>query len=204
MQQLYEPLLIKYSVDLVFNGHVHCARGFAFAGGEAALLHSPITIALHCIAYTHTHLIHTHIHTTTAYERVKPVNNWELDATGCAPAHIVIGDAGNIEGMATSYVTSNFAPYCADPTSRSFPPYQPQECFAYNTGNGSGCAGTEACYCWATQPAWSAYREPSFGHGRLIFESATQASWSWTRNVGGAPSVADAVNITRLPSCSGG
>lgn len=31
------------------------------------------------------------------------------------------------------------------------------------------------------QPAWSAFREPSFGHGELQFLSETTAVWKWFR-----------------------
>lgn len=48
------------------------------------------------------------------------------------------------------------------------------------------------------QPAWSAYREPSFGHGRLIINSPTEAKWTWIANDGSKPArVADEVTITR-------
>ena len=49
------------------------------------------------------------------------------------------------------------------------------------------------------QPSWSAYREPSFGHGRLIINSPTQAQWTWIANDGdkNKPRVADEVTITR-------
>jgi hypothetical protein len=75
---------------------------------------------------------------------------------------------------------------CASPETRSWPPYQPQQCYARQSGPGSGCgAGGDGgpCYCYETQPAWSAYREPAFGHGRLIIESPTSVSWRWLRCV---------------------
>ncbi len=36
-------------------------------------------------------------------------------------------------------------------------------------------------YCPKSQPAYSAYREASFGHGILEFLSPTEATWSWHR-----------------------
>ena len=33
-------------------------------------------------------------------------------------------------------------------------------------------------YCYAEQPAWSAYRESSFGHGTLDILNETYALWS--------------------------
>ena len=53
-----------------------------------------------------------------------------------------------------------------------------------------------------TQPAWSAYREPSFGHGRLTFNSATSAEWQWVRNGAEGGVVSDSVSITRNPACA--
>ena len=52
------------------------------------------------------------------------------------------------------------------------------------------------------QPAWSAYREPSFGHGRLYLLSSTTAVWQWMRNQDSHMSISDEVQITRVPRCS--
>ena len=56
--------------------------------------------------------------------------------------------------------------------------------------------------CW--MQAWSAFREPSFGHGMLTLNDATTAQWRWTRNQdAGDAVVGDAVwsdpNLTRKP-----
>ena len=32
------------------------------------------------------------------------------------------------------------------------------------------------------RPTWSAFREPSFGHGLLLLENSTHAQWRWHRN----------------------
>ena len=32
------------------------------------------------------------------------------------------------------------------------------------------------------RPTWSAFREPSFGHGLLSLENSTHAQWRWHRN----------------------
>ncbi|KAL6870951.1 hypothetical protein ACP4OV_014799 [Aristida adscensionis] len=55
------------------------------------------------------------------------------------------------------------------------------------------------------QPAISAFREASFGHGRLEVANATHARWTWHRNDDDEPVVADQVWITSLaanPACS--
>ena len=44
-------------------------------------------------------------------------------------------------------------------------------------GNSTG-SGNPAGYCYNEQPNWSAYREPSFGHGTLDIVNSTTALWS--------------------------
>jgi hypothetical protein len=48
-----------------------------------------------------------------------------------------------------------------------------------NIGDGGNREGLAKNY--ETQPAWSAYREPSFGHG-LLTANSTHLSWAWHRN----------------------
>ncbi|KQJ92251.1 probable purple acid phosphatase 20 isoform X1 [Brachypodium distachyon] len=50
------------------------------------------------------------------------------------------------------------------------------------------------------QPKASAFREASFGHGRLQVVNATHALWAWHRNDDDQPVVADQVWITSLAS----
>ncbi|XP_062182776.1 probable purple acid phosphatase 20 isoform X2 [Phragmites australis] len=55
------------------------------------------------------------------------------------------------------------------------------------------------------QPKISAFREASFGHGRLEVVNATHALWTWHRNDDDEPVVADQVWITSLaanPACN--
>nr|CAB3459394.1 unnamed protein product [Digitaria exilis] len=55
------------------------------------------------------------------------------------------------------------------------------------------------------QPAMSAFREASFGHGRLEVVNATHALWTWHRNDDDVAVVADQVWITSLranPACN--
>ena len=122
-----EPLLYKYGVDLIFNGHVH------------------------------------------AYERSYPVYDFTVDE--CAPVHLVLGDGGNIEQLAADF--ADMPGHCPKP-SLVGPPYQPVACpeFLYYDG----------AYCESTQPYWSAFREPSFGHSTIEFINATHALFEWKRN----------------------
>lgn len=132
-----------------------------------------------------------HIH---AYERTKPVKNYTVDE--CGAVHIVIGDGGNIEKLYQTFIdiTVPAPAFCSNYTATSFPWYQPQRCFPPGTTNDN--------YCFKSQPDWSAYREPSFGHGRLTITNSTHASWSWNRNQDGASVVADMVMFERSGSCS--
>ncbi|WIA32552.1 hypothetical protein OEZ86_003360 [Tetradesmus obliquus] len=125
---------------------------------------------------------HTH-----AYERTKPTAQYQVDE--CGPVYFTIGDGGNIEGLYKDFIdTVQPKPaWCADPEiGTQFPSYQPQKCI---TRIGE--------YCPSKQPAYSAYREPSFGFGSLDLINATHASWKWTKNVVPGWKVADQVTIVR-------
>lgn len=49
-----------------------------------------------------------------------------------------------------------------------------------NIGDGGNREGPDRR--WLPRPSWSAWREPSFGHGSLDLHNATHATWSWRRN----------------------
>jgi hypothetical protein len=110
--------------------------------------------------------------------------------------HITIGDAGNAEGLYREFVDLQDTPLpvCTNPTAPNntrklfSPTYQPQACYSYQDG----------AFCPSTQPAWSAFREPSFGFGVLEVESASRATWRWHTNQGDPTGVAaDEVVIER-------
>ena len=73
-----------------------------------------------------------------AYERNYRSYKMKRDPKG--PYYITIGDGGNREGLATTWM---------DP-----------------------------------QPAWSAFRQASYGHGELQTINATHMYWSWHQNPG--------------------
>jgi hypothetical protein len=56
-----------------------------------------------------------------------------------------------------------------------------------NIGDGGNREGPASSYY--DQPAWSAFREASFGHGQLEIINSTHAHWAWHRNQ-------DAVKVT--------
>jgi hypothetical protein len=90
--------------------------------------------------------------------------------------------------------------FCANPTNRTFPPYQPQRCFSYEPNDDPANSSTPQGYCWSQQPEWSAYRDPSFGSGILQILSPTQAKWSWKKRPG-SPAL-DEVTLIRNLNCS--
>lgn len=114
----------------------------------------------------------------------------DMQANECGPVHITVGDGGNIEGLYKDFI-DQLRPrpaYCSDPDSGAqFPSYQPQRCISRQGGN----------YCPTVQPAYSAYREPSFGFGTLELLNATHANWTWTKNKVPGWEVADKVTIIR-------
>ena len=97
-------------------------------------------------------VLNGHVH---SYERSKPMANYKVDDGGCAPMHVTIGDAGNIEGAAMSFISANYSDSrlnCSNAAARGFPSYQPQKCLAFESGPGSGCASnTQPCYCYGSQ-----------------------------------------------------
>ena len=68
-------------------------------------------------------------------------------------------------------------------------------------GDGGNREGLEGGYYWP-QPEWSAFREASYGHGKLKVENATHAHWEWLRNDDGDANSADSVWIVRNSQCS--
>ena len=187
---IYENLFYAAKVDFVVNGHVH------------------------------------------AYERTHGVYNYMRDV--CGPTYITVGDGGNIEGPYRDFVddtypagstagnictqawgSKNFAaaagyetcPYyqltAQPPTCPvvSFQPAQP------GTTAGSVPGPNGGYWCQSAQPAWSAYRDASFGFAGMTIFNDTVASLSWYRNVdqnpaAGSPLVAaDTAYLMRSTTC---
>ena len=55
--------------------------------------------------------------------------------------------------------------------------------------------------CASSQPAWSAFREPTYGHGILTFMNSTSALWQWNRNLDSEAVIGDSVYIQRQMTC---
>ncbi|CAK0783284.1 hypothetical protein CVIRNUC_006483 [Coccomyxa viridis] len=146
-----------------------------------------------------------HVH---AYERTTPVYNYN--------------DGGNSEGL--SFLTSKYVPNpqhqfedlnggCPNVTvdtgfaSRPFylvplnPSKDPwswyQRTLTFQADGNSTGIGNPLGYCYKEQPAWSEYRESSFGHGTLDMVNATHALWRWHANQDGNAVARDEIYIIR-------
>ncbi|CAM6102604.1 unnamed protein product [Calypogeia fissa] len=71
-----------------------------------------------------------------------------------------------------------------------------------NIGDGGNREGLARVY-YPLQPKWSAFREASYGHGKLTITNSTTAVWTWHRNQDDESVIADSVIITTLSSSGG-
>jgi hypothetical protein len=183
----FEPILYAYGVDIMLNGHVH------------------------------------------SYERSNPVYNYAEDP--CGIIHILVGNAGNEDGRPYfNYTDDNFPANCngGDPTLKTlsatnynasiyFPSYCPGGPFytgnpppyAQNFGDLNGGLGSpqtlqNGTFCQPTQPPWSAYRSPNFGHAIMDVDVDSNGNnyinWAWYDNKGMSSQINDNVVITKRPS----
>ncbi|DBA81199.1 TPA: hypothetical protein ACH3X2_007015 [Trebouxia sp. C0005] len=131
-------------------------------------------------------VINGHCH---EYERSNPVYNFTVDE--CGPVHITMGDGGNIEGL---YKTFADTPGLCPTPNKTVPAYQPGGYCPTYVYDGNFCA--------SSQPSWSAFREPAYGHGILTFENSTHTYWQWNRNLDNENIEMDTVYVIRQLSCS--
>ncbi|CAK0736397.1 hypothetical protein CVIRNUC_000740 [Coccomyxa viridis] len=153
-----------------------------------------------------------HVH---AYERSTPVFKYTVDP--CGPVHITIGDGGNSEGI--SFLDNYQHPKlqfedrnggcpmvnASQPRPSYLLPLNPsqdpwswyQRTLTFQADGNSTGVGNPPGYCYKEQPAWSAYRESSFGHGTLDLVNDTHALWSWHANQDSNAVARDQVYIVR-------
>ncbi|PSC76955.1 purple acid phosphatase 15 isoform X2 [Micractinium conductrix] len=131
-----------------------------------------------------------HVH---AYERTFPVYRYRRD--DCGPVYTLIGDGGNVEGLYKDFIDAQPQPaFCADSALYQLPVYQPI------SGKDPVITLQDGYFCPNRQPDWSAYREPTFGHGVLEIQNATHAAWEWHRTLdSGAEGGVDRVTISKTP-----
>lgn len=190
MRRAYEPLFRQYGVDVVLNGHNH------------------------------------------AYERSKPVYAWEVDQ-GCGTVHLMAG-GGCADDLTFGVIDEEemmpYLPlkpstcpadptkdkvcpytYCRDQEKFNIPGYQPPMLSKSKYEKAPACALPDPqypdplCPQGGVQPAWSAYREATYGVGQLELLSPTKARWSFyanNRNKNGPKSATDSVILTRTPGIS--
>lgn len=191
MRQLYEPLFREFGVDLVFSGHDH------------------------------------------DYERSAPTYDYQVDSE-CGTVYIVTaynGDEVNFpwidkyqEYLDDPSLLEYYEPFgprkaqtCATPTvapngggyAYSPPLYTVQQSGQW--GSGGSCvtkkvAATAGNWCppGGKQPAFSRFRQNSYGAGFLDLQSPTEAVWTFYSQSGAMLKPSDAVVITRgNPKCAG-
>jgi hypothetical protein len=107
-------------------------------------------------------VFHGHVH---VYERFTNVYDYRADP--CGPAYISIGNGGNHEG-ASSWSGPGFQPNATNAESPVL----------FNIAGGA-------------EPAISAFREYTYGHGTLTIYNATSALWQYFRNEDNATFAAD-------------
>jgi hypothetical protein len=163
MRMMVEPLLYKYQVDAVFNGHVH------------------------------------------AYERSAVV--YQFQPNTCGIMHFTMGDGGNIEGLYKQFVdqtesvpgvVAKTPGYCSNTSLYAPASYQPSY-------SGRGYIDPNEPFCHTSQPEWSDWREPAFGHGLFTLHNDTHAEWQWKRNIDGQTYSIDHIMLMKNPagaSCS--
>ncbi len=97
------------------------------------------------------------------------------------------------ESDAADKTFADTAGLCPTP-NKTVPAYQPGGYCPTYVYDGNFCA--------SSQPSWSAFREPAYGHGILTFENSTHAYWQWNRNLDNENIEMDTVYVIRQLSCS--
>ncbi|MEW5298665.1 MAG: hypothetical protein WDW36_001758 [Sanguina aurantia] len=142
-----------------------------------------------------------HVH---SYERTNKVNNYTVDA--CGTSHFTMGDGGNVENLRAVYVTSadgvvNGTVICGAVTAPFASDLLPDgACLSYQASDTLSTGIPSACPIG--QPAYSAFREPSFGHGTIDIINATTALWQWHRNQDGEATVSDVKYLYKSTGCA--
>ena len=72
---------------------------------------------------------------------------------------------------------------------------------AYQPGGFCPTYVYDGAFCPTSQPEWSAFREPAYGHGILTFENNTHAHWQWNRNLDNDNIEMDSVYVIRDLTC---
>ena len=91
-----------------------------------------------------------------------------LAADPCGPMYLVVGNAGNVEGLPVDpppFIDVARPDFCQKPELNS-PVGLPYPLLLPTTVAGEALVTyQDGQYCPLEQPEWEAYRDPSFGHG---------------------------------------
>ncbi|KAG2485785.1 hypothetical protein HYH03_015496 [Edaphochlamys debaryana] len=187
---IWEDVFYQYGVDLVLNGHVH--------------------------AYERTHPMYKYKldNCGPIYITIGDGGNVE------GPYRNFVDDVNPATNKtyceALNYGGLNAVQMLANNTSGWGPSYQlqahPPNCTTLSFQPASGVSGgaplvmppgmmPPAGFCQSSQPVWSAYRDPSFGHGILDLLSDTTARFRWFKNLEGNKVAMDDVTLERLSVC---
>mmetsp|Transcript_4989 Transcript_4989/g.9209 ORF Transcript_4989/g.9209 Transcript_4989/m.9209 type:complete len:699 (-) Transcript_4989:168-2264(-) len=212
-RSIWEPTFYKYRVDFVLNGHVH-----AYERTHPVYNYQPDICAPMYIT------IGDGGNVEGPYrDFVDQVNKYDSqNRTFCALLnyHGVGPNAmadSNPSGWGPSYQRIAFPPNCttltwqAASSVKGGPVLVPRIVntttgTAYLTSDNSTTTtldnSTTLGFCQSSQPVWSAYRDPSFGHSIFEFLSDTEVRFWWYKNVGeGQQEVADSVLLQRSTAC---
>lgn len=144
-------------------------------------------------------MLNGHVH---SYDRSFPVRNYTVDP--CGTVNIVIGDGGNAGSVSDGYADGAHGGSCPgyvatppgvdpgpDPNIGDFAKY-PTLGYCNATVTNPGIP-----WCFSSQPTYSAYREPSYGHAIITIHNANRATWEWNRNQDGIPVITDSFTLVR-------
>ncbi|KXZ54062.1 hypothetical protein GPECTOR_5g17 [Gonium pectorale] len=190
---IWEDIFYEYGVDMVFNGHVH-----AYERTHPMYKYRPDTCGPIYVT------IGDGGNVEGPYRNYVDEINPATNKTYCEALNY--GGVGPV-AMAAS------APSAWGPGYQrmAHPPGCPTLTFQPPSGvaggpplvllNSTAPGGEPLGFCQSSQPLWSAYRDPSFGHALLELQSDTVARFQWFKNVEGNKVAQDDVVLERLGSC---
>ncbi|PNH09476.1 Purple acid phosphatase 15 [Tetrabaena socialis] len=190
---VYEDVFYQYGVDIVLNGHVH-----AYERTHPMYKYKPDSCGPMYIVIGDGGNVEGPYRNFV--DEINPATNKtyceSLAYNGVGPVAMA---ASNPSGWGPGYQRAAHAPNC--PTL-SFQP-------AGSVGGGPVLVPSNMTkpgdapmgFCQSSQPVWSAYRDPSFGHAILELLSHSTAHFKWYKNMEGSAMVMDDVVLERLDAC---
>ncbi|KAG2441245.1 hypothetical protein HYH02_010088 [Chlamydomonas schloesseri] len=190
---IWEDVFYEYGVDLVLNGHVH-----AYERTHPMYKYQPDTCGPIYITIGDGGNVEGPYRNFV--DEINPkTNKTYCEALNYGGVNPVSMAASNPSGWGPGYQRQAHAPNCPTVT------FQPAT--SVNNGilvpsNMTAAGAAPMGFCQNSQPTWSAYRDPSFGHAILELQSDTVAHFSWYKNLEGNAVAMDDVVLERLDSCA--